>query len=205
MFQPCFSSSNDLTCINLLQQPLSVTVHPIVRLKPSMVKEDVSTPSFLFLARGTSRSSALLGSPGKPPSRTGGPQGSSQHGGATPKKTGFQDVLTLNPSTGALSLQRCNIHSAEHLPRADSAASRTGSTTSSSIERGLSRSLPASGVSMMMNFVSSPAEFGLRASEFLIASWRLRRERDWDEVRVALHALDHIQRLGAKAYMSKSE
>jgi hypothetical protein len=39
---------------------------------------------------------------------------------------------------------------------------------------------------MMMSFVALPQDLGLKASDSTVATWKLKRERDWANVKVIL-------------------
>ncbi|KAG8947250.1 hypothetical protein FRC03_001135 [Tulasnella sp. 419] len=190
-------------------QPLSVAVHPVARLRaPTTVATakdrsaemggnvaPVTIPAYLFIPTSISQASSLL-----PPSSSNPNRGNNSNilkrntsttTGHTSKKVGTQDVLVMVPANGTMSLQRCTIHLVDPVGVTPDATRRSGS------EGSLSRSLPASGVSLMMSLMNAGTTTGgivgvvtngggLRASEVAVASWDVGRENGWGEVRDAI-------------------
>lgn len=149
-------------------QAWPVTVHPTIRLKAT-ARDGFPAPIYKFLPMAVSRASSLLS-----PARVG--RSPTEHSFGTPKY-GFQDVLGFSSMTGLLTLRRCNLSlPSPAVTPADSARRPPGAD--------FSRSLPASGVSMMMSLMpANTPETGLKASETLVASWDLKRDRTWDVVK----------------------
>lgn len=196
-------------------QPLSVTVHPVGRLRASTGSSGSSAmrdgsmtaaglgaqvPVFIFVPPAVSRTSALLaprpGSEGLPratsssraPPALGRTVSDSAAFSLSSTKRGFQDVLAFCLATGQLALRRCTIYpvaAASADPNATVKAPRRPSTASE---------MSRSGVSMMMSLmggvgVGGGADEGmgmLKASDALVASWELRKEKGWSEVRDAI-------------------
>ncbi|KAG8981349.1 hypothetical protein FRB90_007309 [Tulasnella sp. 427] len=167
-------------------QSWPVSVHPVIRFKET-AKEKYPAPIFKFLPLSVSRSSSILSPSLDRPSRSHNVSSSSMgRSSSAPSdnkilgKTGWQDVMTFAPPNGLLTLRRCVVSPAlnNHAndPAAAAAAARRGPGA-------------ASGVSMMMNLVGSAGatqEAILKASETLVASWDLKRDSSWDEVKSSI-------------------
>ncbi|KAG8898673.1 hypothetical protein FRC01_010817, partial [Tulasnella sp. 417] len=162
-------------------QSWPVSVHPVIRFKET-AKEKYPAPIFKFLPPGVSRSSSILSPSLDRPSRfhqssAAMPRSSSAPGeGKLQGKTGWQDVLTFAPPNGLLTLRRCIVSpvmTGQANDPAAAAAARRGPGA-------------ASGVSMMMNLAGAPQDVNLKASETLVASWDLKRDSSWDEVKASV-------------------
>ncbi|KAG8846851.1 hypothetical protein FRB96_001767 [Tulasnella sp. 330] len=195
--------------------PLGVTVSPIERLKAVVVsgatgagagtgtagvkEAEKLVPIWIFVSPSVSRASALLAP--TPPRDGGVPQQSAARSQArglnravsesfasstAVTKRGFQDILTFSSLTGQLMLRRCTLYPVMSTNPADPNATVKGRTPSISSE------MSRSGVSMMLNLMGGAGansgrddNVGLKATDSLIASWDLRKERGWGEVKEA--------------------
>ncbi|KAG8996868.1 hypothetical protein FRB94_007998 [Tulasnella sp. JGI-2019a] len=192
--------------------PLGVTVSPVGRLKAVVLsgsarggngepaggtkEAERTVPLWVFVPPSLSRTSALLA---PTPSAEGTASSLASRGqlsglnravsesfasSTTTTKRGFQDVLTFSSMTGQLMLRRCTIYPLASANTADLNA--TVKARPPSISSEMSRS----GVSMMMSLMSGAGGVigtedgaGLKATDALIASWDLRKERSWGEVK----------------------
>ncbi|KAG8907150.1 hypothetical protein FRB99_005258 [Tulasnella sp. 403] len=158
-------------------QAWPVTVYPCVRLKAT-AREGFVAPLFQFISPTLSKSSAIL-SPSidrKPSSLPVSRSISTPSGDSRATlHPGFQDILTFASPTGLLSLRRCVVYPAMSDPHNDP----------KNVAANARRGTGASGVSLMMGLVGSSTaqDAGMRASENLVASWDLKRDKSWDEVK----------------------
>ncbi|KAG6334341.1 hypothetical protein ID866_4753 [Astraeus odoratus] len=180
-------------------QPLSTELFPIARLRSTRPTAPVarhSDISFIFISSDVILSGNLL----PPPGVASSPSNSSGRSdlGSTPHQTrlrNYKDVLLLDSSSGVLSLRRITL---EQQPR-ESGISVPIASLATSI------SLPGAGASGRLRG-SSPthadkdarktsgltqqllaASMELVGKESTVATWQLRRRRDWREVKHVLY------------------
>lgn len=159
--------------------------------------------TFTFLSSDTPLPASLQ----PPPSAiTSSPSTSSSrsdlHSPIRAKKTAnFQDLLLFDPSDGVLSLRRVMLeqrprdtgafsYTLANLPTSMSlpGGSATGRVSTSPHNRVGVASTKTSGLTQMMLETASE----LHGRDTMIATWQLRRHRDWGEVK-------HVQRLNARS------
>ena len=188
------------------QQPLSIELSPLVRLRS--VKSSVHGgvrpgTTFTFLPRDTSLPtslqpppSAIASSPSTSSSRSDVPSPL-----RTRKAANFQDILLFDPSDGVLSLRRIML---EQRPR--DAGGFSYSYSLANLPTSVSMSLPGGGATARLgtsppNRVSIPpnkssgltqmmleATSELHGRDIMVATWQLRRHRDWSDVKHELSA-----------------
>ncbi|KAG0698946.1 hypothetical protein DFH29DRAFT_1016474 [Suillus ampliporus] len=187
-------------------QPLSVELSSLVRLrsvKSSAHSGARSGITFTFLPSDTLLPTSLQ----PPPSAiTSSPSTSSSRSDLpsplrTRKTANFQDLLLFDPSDGVLSLRRVMLeqrprdagafsYSLANLPTSMSlpGTGATGRLSTSPHNRGGVAANKTSGLTQMMLEAASE----LHGRDTLIATWQLRRHRDWSEVK-------HVQHLSARS------
>ncbi|KAG1733244.1 uncharacterized protein EDB91DRAFT_1149677 [Suillus paluster] len=186
-------------------QPLSVELSSLVRLRSVKLSAHSGVwpgITFTFLPSDTPLPTSLQ----PPPSAiTSSPSTSSSRSDLpsplrTRKTANFQDLLLFDPSDGVLSLRRVMLeqrprdagtfsYSLANLPTSMSlpGTGTTGRLSSSPQNRGIT-STKTSGLTQMMLEAASE----LHGRDTMIATWQLRRHRDWSEVK-------HVQHLSARS------
>ena len=175
----------------LVQQPLSTSLVPLVRVRPSSFvshsEERDQTP--MAVKFFTTEESYDLPTSIAPRASTR--NGSTRH--LDNDARAFQDILVLQPTTGTLELFRISLDVIEPQtttspplrPRKDSPP-RVGS------DETVSTSLRAVSTSALSRLMDRGQGRALHAKESSVATWNLRRESNWAEVKHSLTIADQL-------------
>ena len=201
-----------------IQQPLSTAVSPVTRiraLKQQSAEQRLSSTAAVTFTFAQSPLPSSLLPPASPTSFSGPSSLHSTHSPTTPTRrlpsdqtvTNYQDILVFTPGDGALTLHRVFVEaegrSQDHTPSTSTPSATSGSlpggggglssmttrfasggglSTSPRKVSGLSRTMEKSGSGMLV------------AHESVVATWMLRRGRDWKEVRRSVGAREEERR-----------
>jgi hypothetical protein len=184
-------------------------VTPLVRLRvvKSALPEHSSVPlSFIFVppldaALPTNLLPPPTNSMSPPPSVHSSPV---KHPGPllphrARRPSNYQDVLVFDPADGSLSLRRFTIEIRprdQALPFPGSVANLGGTSISlpgvSPPNRlGVSPPNPSGRLSGLSQTIDAPLELILIGRDSIVASWSLKRGRDWREIRRSLRLISH--------------
>ncbi|TFY56225.1 hypothetical protein EVG20_g9014 [Dentipellis fragilis] len=209
------------------QLPLSTTLTPIVRLRAPQVPAGEPAPAalaFTFISvENTHFPSNLLppatvNSP--PPSAPQSVRSSPSHANEplspthrARRPTNYQDVLVFDPADGTLSLRRfvIDVQSTEHSLSVPGSVPGLGGTSISLPSRpsfGRMSVSPPAGGSGISKMLEKPAELTARDTE--VATWGLKRRRDWGEIKrslidVTAHAKPVKAVAGVANWLSQAE
>ncbi|KAA1478047.1 hypothetical protein DENSPDRAFT_632230 [Dentipellis sp. KUC8613] len=184
-------------------QPLSTTLTPIVRLRAPQVPAGEPAPpalTFTFISVENTHIPSNLLPPASvyspPPSAPQSVQSSPSHANEplspthrARRPTNYQDVLMFDPADGTLSLRRfvIDVQSTERSLSVPGSVPGLGGTSISLPSRpsfGKTSVSPPAGGSGISKMLDKPAELTARETE--VATWGLKRRRDWGEIKRSL-------------------
>ena len=197
--------------LNQVSQSLSTSVSPLVRLRVGRPPD--SRPSaplaFIFIHSNTHSLPKRLLPPSviSPPSST--PSSTHSSPSREPlspphrrRRADFQDILVFDPADGSLSLRRCTIglRTIEQTLAVPSSVPGIGGTSISLPSRPsfgrVSTALPAPAMALRAGSSgTAPGQdkpTAIVGFESEVATWNLRRGRDWPVVKVSVRPEEHV-------------
>jgi hypothetical protein len=101
--------------------------------------------------------------------------------------TAFQDVLLIVPAAGRLELHRATVVPSMKPVQPTASAQSVSKTPPRMSPSKTSISLPTSGLTHMMQAVRGSNIPGLRAHIVQLATWDVKKDREWDDVKGEFH------------------